>query len=120
MGLPGAAIPGESTFEWFEGERFLIWRARYNHPEIPNAIAIMGIIDGKPSMQYFDSRGVYRLLAVSLSDGVWRFSGDYPEFSHRFTGTFSDDGDTITGQAELSEDRSTWEDDLAITYRRAA
>jgi hypothetical protein len=118
--LPGTVIRGESTFEWLEGERFLIWRSRYDHPEVPDAIAIMGIIDGKLSMQYFDSRGVYRVLAVSLSEGTWRFSRYGADFSQRFTGTFSDDGDTITGLSEVSEDGSTWDDDLAITYRRAA
>ena len=118
--LPGTVIRGESTFEWLEGERFLIWRSRYDHPEVPDAIAIMGIIDGKLSMQYFDSRGVYRVLAVSLSEGTWRFSRYGADFSQRFTGTFSDDGDTLSGVHQLSRDGSTWDDDLAITYRRAA
>jgi hypothetical protein len=68
-GLPGVAIRGQSTFEWLEGRRFLIWRSHYNHPEIPDAIAIVGIIDGEPSMRYFDGRGVHRVLAVSLSGG---------------------------------------------------
>ena len=117
--LPGT-IRGESTFEWLEGQRFLIWRSRYDHPEVPDAIAIMGMIDGKLSMQYFDTRGVHRVLAVSLSEGAWRFSRDGSDFSQRFTGTFSDDSDTITGLSEISEDGSTWDDDLAITYRRAA
>ena len=49
--LPGT-IHGESTFEWLEGQRFLIWRSRYDHPEIPDAIAIMGMIEGKLSMHY--------------------------------------------------------------------
>jgi class 3 adenylate cyclase len=39
--------------------------------------------------------------------------------SQRFSGAFSDDGNTITGPWELSRDGSTWDDDLAITYRRA-
>jgi hypothetical protein len=80
----------------------------------------MGMIDGKLSMQYFDTRGVHRVLAVSLSEGSWRFSRDGSDFSQRFTGTFSDDSDTITGLSEISQDGSTWADDLAITYRRAA
>ena len=117
-GLPGAAIRGQSTFEWLEGRRFLIWRSHYDHPEVPDAIAIIGITDGEPSMRYFDSRGVYRVLAVSLSQGTWRFSREGPDFSQRFTGRFSDDGNTITGQSQISEDGSTWEDDLAIRYRR--
>ena len=80
----------------------------------------MGIIDRKLSMHYFDSRGVYRVLSVGLGEGTWTFSRDGSDFSQRFTGTFSDDSDTITGLSEISEDGSTWDDDLAITYRRAA
>jgi hypothetical protein len=57
QGLPGAEIRGRSTFEWLDGRRFLIWRSHYDHPEIPDAIAIIGLIDGEPSMRYFDSRG---------------------------------------------------------------
>ena len=118
--LPDADIRGESTFEWLEGRRFLIWRSRYDHPDIPDAISIIGVTDGQLSMHYFDVRGVYRVYAAGLSDGTWRFSRDAPEFSQRFTGSFSDDGQTITGLVELSRDGTTWEDDLAITYRKVA
>jgi hypothetical protein len=59
------------------------------------------------------------VYAVSLSEGTWSFSRDAPGFSQRFTGTFSGDGNTITGRSKLSQDGSTWDDDLAITYRRA-
>jgi hypothetical protein len=120
VALPGAVVSGESTFEWLEGKRFLIQRSRYDHPEIPDAMAVLGVTDDQLSMHYFDSRGVYRVYALSLSEGTWRFSRDAPGFSQRFTGTFSDDGNTITGRSELSKDGSTWADDLLITYRRAA
>jgi hypothetical protein len=120
VALRGAVVPGQSTFEWLEGKRFLIQRSRYDHPEIPDAMAVLGVTDERLSMHYFDSRGVYRVYAVSLSEGTWRFSRDAPDFSQRFTGTFSDDGNTITGRVELSEDGSTWADDFLITYRRAA
>jgi hypothetical protein len=69
-------------------------------------------------MHYFDSRGVYRVYAVGMTEGTWMLSRDAPGFSQRFTGTFSDEGNTIVGLVELSRDGSTWEDDLAITYRR--
>ena len=46
---------------------------------------------------------------------VWRMS---PGFSQRFTGRFSDGGDTITGVWELCTDDIHWANDLAITYRR--
>ena len=55
---------------------------------------------------------------MSLEGATWRFWRDGPDFAQRFTCTLSDDGDTIEGQGELSWDGSTWEGDLAITYRR--
>lgn len=118
--LPGEDIRGESTFEWLEGRRFLIWRSHYDHPKIPDAIAIIGVTDGQLSMHYFDTRGVHRVYAVSLEGDVWSYWRDAAgDFAQRFTGTFGDDGDMIEGQSRLSRDGKGWEDDLAITYRRA-
>jgi hypothetical protein len=118
-GLPGTVVTGQATFEWLEDQRFLIQRSHYDHPEIPDAIAVTGIIDGKPSMHYFDPRGVHREFAVEISADTWRFWNDAPGFSQRFTHTLSDDDNAINGQAELSrDDGATWEPDLAITYRR--
>jgi hypothetical protein len=117
--LPGTVITGQATFEWFEDQRFLIQRSHYDHPQIPDAIAVTGIIDGKPSMHYFDPRGVHRVFAVDITPDTWRFWNDAPGFSQRFTGTLSDDGNAINGRGELSQDDgATWEPDLAITYRR--
>jgi hypothetical protein len=69
-------------------------------------------------MHYFDPRGVHRVFAVEITADTWRFWNDTPGFAQRFTGTLGDDGNTIDGQAQLSRDGATWEDDLAITYRR--
>jgi hypothetical protein len=52
--LPGTVVRGQTTFEWLEGHRFLIQRSHYDHPEIPDAIAITGVTDGQLSMHYFD------------------------------------------------------------------
>lgn len=117
--LPGTVVRGHATFEWLDGRQFLILRWHYDHPEIPDAIAVIGVTDQQLSMHYFDYRGVYRLYAVSLEEDQWRFWRDAPGFSQRFTGILSDDGNTITGQGQLSRDGSSWEDDLAITYRRS-
>ena len=116
--LPGTLVNGQATFEWLEDQRFLLQRSHYDHPEIPDAIAISGIIDGKQSMHYFDPRGVHRVFAVDITAHTWQFWNDAPGFSQRFTGTLSDDGNAIDGQGELSRDGATWERDLAITYRR--
>ena len=116
--FPGTVVQGRSIFEWLAGRRFLIHRSHHDHPQIPDAIAIIGLTDARLSMHYFDSRGVHRVYEVGLDAGTWRIWRDVPGFSQRFTGTLSDNGRTINGQWQLSRDDATWNDDLAITYRR--
>jgi hypothetical protein len=41
------------------------------------------------------------------------------DFSQRYTGTFSDDRDTITGRWEICHDGETWEHDFDLNYTRA-
>jgi hypothetical protein len=96
--------------------------SHYDHAKIPDAITIVGVTDDRLSMHYFDQRGVSRVYATSLDQATWRYWRDAsaPDFSQRFTGTFSDDGDTITGRGQLSHDGKTWEDDLHLNYQRVA
>ena len=70
-------------------------------------------------MHYFDSRGIHRIHRVRMTPETWHFWRDDPGFAQEFTGTFSADGNTITGHGRLSRDGTTWDDDLALTYRRA-
>ena len=69
-------------------------------------------------MRYFDSRGVFRVYEFDAEPGVWRFWRTRPDFSQRYVCTISPDGNTITGNGELSRDGSAWEQDLSITYQR--
>lgn len=124
--LPGDVIRGRARFAWLGDGVFLVWRARYEHPDIPDSIAIMSCDDtgdlrvpgGGCAVHYYDARGVTRLYRLDAAPGVWRYWRDEPGFSQRFTGTISPDGATIDGVVELSRDGSTWEPDLPITYRR--
>jgi hypothetical protein len=61
---------------------------------------------------------------MSIEDGVWKLWRDEPDFSpldfsQRFTGTFSADGETISGRWEICHDGETWEHDFDLTYTRA-
>lgn len=116
--LPGDEIRGEMTFEWLDGHRLLIQRSHYDHPDIPDAIAVFGVINDQLAMHYYDSRGVHRIFTLNFVDRVLRYALTAPEFSQRLTLTVSGDGNTITGQAEMSRDGAGWQDDLAITYQR--
>jgi hypothetical protein len=44
--FPSTVVLGRSTFEWLEGERFLIARARSDHPDFPDSISIIGDAGG--------------------------------------------------------------------------
>ena len=66
----------------------------------------------------FDSRGEERVNSMSLRDGVWKLWDDASGFSNRFTGTFSADGNTITGSIESSRDGVHWEHDFDLTYTK--
>ena len=116
--LPDVVVRGETVVEWLEGRKFLIVRARNDHPDFPDSISIIGDTDGM-CMHYFDSRGVYRIYRTELTENGWQIARDVPGFSQHFTGTFEDGGNTISGLWKLSEDDETWADDLTITYRRA-
>ena len=115
--LPGVLVRGTASIEWLEGERFLVVRARSDHPQFPDSLSVIGETDGM-RMHYFDSRGVYRVYETAITDRSWEWSRTFPGFSQRFTGTFEDGGNTISGLSSVSEDGETWTDDLRITYRR--
>lgn len=133
--MPGVVVRGSVAIEWLEGERFLIHRARTEHPDFPDSISIIGFTDsdriesgpgadaaagGAPalSMHYFDSRGVSRVYDASFDAETWRILRSALGFSQRFTGTYADGGDTVIGRWQLSRDGVRWDDDLQITYRR--
>lgn len=111
-----------SVFEWALDERFLVQRTKAPDPA-PDSLAIVSVdADGKTYTQhYFNSRGVVRVYAMTFHVGVWKLLRDKPDFSpvdfsQRFTGTFSDDGNKIVGRWEVSHDGVRWEHDFDLSY----
>jgi hypothetical protein len=119
----GPPWPGDArvSFEWL-AEAFLIERWTVDLPEAPDGIAVIGPDQsGERLVQhYFDSRGVARVYGMSLERGVWRLWRDGDDFSQRFTGTFSDDGQRIEGRWEIAHDGTTWETDFDLIYTKVA
>lgn len=118
--LPEVTVPGAVTFEWLEGERYLIQRSRNEHELFPDAICVIGAPETGDGLvlEYFDSRGVRRTYGVSLDDGVWRIWRDAPGFDQRFAAEIAPD--RFAGVYQLAETPGDWQDDLKVTYRRRA
>jgi hypothetical protein len=123
--IAGSAVVGRAVFAWILDAQFLAMQVEIPHPDAPGSSAIIGVnTDGQAYTQhYFDSRGVARAYAMTFNEGVWTLLRETPDFapldfSQRFTGRFSADGDTIAGRWELRTDGSRWEHDFDLTYTR--
>ena len=115
-----------SRFEWALDGQFLLQRTEVPVPEAPNSLAIISADPetGAYTQHYYDSRGVVRLYAMSLTGREWtltRESADFSplDFRQRFTATFSQDGNTISGAWEKAFNGAGWEHDFDLIYRRA-
>jgi hypothetical protein len=119
LGDPAAPV-GRTSFSWLEGGFFMVQRWTVDIPGAPDGIAILGedATTGGLVQHYYDSRGVARVYQTSLEDGTWRLWRDGPDFWQRFSGTFSQDGTTISGAWEISPDGSSWEHDFDLVYTR--
>lgn len=117
---------GRAVFEWALERQFLICRTLVPG-EVPDALMVMGYDPGRmPYCQhYFDSRGIARVYAMDLSDGVWRLLRDSADFTpltfaQRYTGTFSPDGQRIDGHWDSAGDGVTWELDFNLNYTKVS
>ena len=115
-------VRGRATYEWLEGGRFLIHRAVNEHPDFPDSLWVIGVMEGENdlSMQGFASRSVHRVYATGFDGRELTLERDAPGSPQRVSATLSDDGSTLAGVWQLNEDDQGYRDDLAFTYRRAS
>jgi hypothetical protein len=123
---PGASGPRAPTrFEWTLDRQFLLQRTEAPVPQAPSSLTVVGVDPetGAYTQHYYDSRGVARLYAMTLTAGVWTLTRESPDFSpldfaQRFIGTFSQDGNTITGGWDKRADDGGWKRDFDLNYHR--
>ena len=118
----GEAWPGGGTviFAWHDSGAYLLERGTVDHPDAPDTFSVIGCdaANGTYYQLYSDERGVCRVYQMSVDDGVWRLWREGEPAAQRFTGTFSEDGNTITGRWEIAEDGATYAADFDLTLRR--
>lgn len=114
-------IEAVDTYQWLPGRFALLHTvdARVGEERVEGA-EIIGWDPARGSYvtQYFGSDGPNSYeAALCEEDGalVWRMRSA----SDRFTGTFSDDGNTIAGHWEQLDDDQRWQPWMQITLTRA-
>lgn len=113
-----AVVPGTVTFEWLEGDHFLLVRSSNEHELFPDFLGVIGAPEAgdKLVMEYFDARGVRRTYGVSLAGDVLRFWRDAPGFDQRFSAKVGHN--SFEGLWHLAQTPGDWQDDLKVVYRR--
>lgn len=104
---PEIEIGGTDTYEWLPGGFFLLHQVDvYVGDDRNQTHEIIGFDPqlGSYTMQHFDNQGNTGTMQASVNNGVWTFLGD----SLRFTGSFSQEGNVLSGIWERLEDGKNW------------
>jgi len=118
---------GSVSFEWIEGESFLLQRSvaewtdpgwAENAPRTTQSVIGFDDTTMEITQLYADDRGVTRIYRGTLTEDQWLLERSAPGFHQRFVGILSEDGNTIDGRWEVSPDGTNWELDFPIIYRR--
>ena len=117
---PSATFKGDVSFDWSEGGAFLVMRMGGRVSSAPSAIWLIGRDESNSDYKvfYYDDRKVSRIYEMSFSDNVWKLWRHSPNFSQRFDGQISTDGNKILAKWEKSSDGRKWEHDFDVTYTR--
>jgi hypothetical protein len=70
--LPGVVAHGTAVVEWLEGERFLIHRARTDHPDFPDSVSIIGITDHVPEPPGFLTKPKWQAITKKMKCSMER------------------------------------------------
>jgi hypothetical protein len=116
----GQRWPGHVTFAWHESGAHLVQRGTVDHPYAPDNVSIIGCdaANGTYFQLYSDERGVCRVYEMSIGNGELKLWREGEPFAQRFTGTFSADGNTITGRWEIAEGGPDFTTDFDLVFSK--
>jgi hypothetical protein len=107
-------IHGQDTYEWLPGGFFLIHHLESHVADAEyKSIEIIGYDAARKvyTLTFFDSWGGTGRYDATVQGNVWTYSGD----SRRATVIVSEDGQTMTGDWQMSFDGSEWHPWMDIT-----
>jgi hypothetical protein len=107
-------ITGQQRYERVLEGAFLLLHWTYNHPDFPDAMALLS----DDQYHYFDVRGIVRVFDLIVDDAGWSIIRLDEDFSQRSVATFRGP-DVMDGTGDVSHDTGvTWQPDFTMTYRR--
>jgi hypothetical protein len=107
-------VTGRQRYERVLDGAFLRMDWTYDHPDFPNAIALIS----ETHYHYFDVRGIVRIFDLEIDDSGWSILRLDDDFSQRSTVRFRGP-DVMEGSGEVSrDDGTTWQPDFTITHHR--
>ncbi|MEU7004294.1 DUF1579 family protein [Nonomuraea sp. NPDC046570] len=116
---PAVRIVGSDTYEWLDGGFFLIHRVdvQMNDDKV-EVIEMIGPYDPATRtypMRSFDNHGNFVTMHASVDDdGLWTFTSE----TERARLAIAEDGTTMTARWERTDNGSTWEHWMDMTFRR--
>ncbi len=112
--LMSEPVGGRLRYERVLDGAFLMLHWSYNHPDFPDAVALLD----EHSYHYFDVRGVIRIFDFGIDESGWSMSRLDGEFSQRTAGRFRGP-DAMECMGEYSRDLGvTWHQDFTMTCTR--
>ena len=113
---------GHTTMTLTEDGKLMRIHSVEEDQRFPESLMIVGADEASDecTVLYYDSRDVYRVYRMALAEGEWRIWREAPGFNQRYIGKLSDDGRSITGRWEFSEDGKSWKVDFDLNYTKAA
>ena len=122
---PAASISALQTYEWMQGERFLIHRFDGHVGDSQaSCIEIIGADTERQCYRAhtFYNNGQMNVWDMDERDGQWRLLGDWnasgKSMKVRCTVTFADDGQTMNSKWEHSNDGAKWQTFWDVSARK--
>jgi hypothetical protein len=107
-------VTGRQRYEPVLDGAFLMMHWHYDHPEFPDAIALIS----STQYHYFDVRGVVRVFDYAVDDAGWSMTRLDDEFSQRTIGRFAG-ADAVDCVGERSANSGAmWQRDFAMRMTR--
>lgn len=107
-------VRGRQAYERVLDEAFVMLRWTYEHPDFPDAIALLD----DNSCHYFDVRGVTRVFDFGINESGWTMIRRDEDFWQRSSATFVSPGEMqAVGENSYDEGR-TWQHDFQMSYLR--